>query len=247
MTLDGTQYTFNGHGEFILVQSLDGSLMIQARMMEPSASSDSNETLSGTGTVITAIVAKHNDSDTVQFEVVNDVLIALVNGDEVDFTEATEQQYKNLTVLDKGNRTLSATMANGVTITVRENINMLADVSVTLSDDYYGNTVGLLGQYNGKQEDDLISRYGNTTASNASTEEIHYQFGLTCKTIFVQLMYLHCYIGIVENPLDSLFIYDDTGSWNTFYRPDYKPIFEPQFNDTALEERAQEVMQYYGS
>ena len=60
-------------------------------------------------------------------------------------------------------------------------------------------------------------------------------------------MYLHCYIGIVENPLDSLFIYDDTGSWNTFYRPDYKPIFEPQFNDTALEERAQEVMQYYGS
>ena len=182
VSLDGTQYTFNGHGEFILVQSIDGSLMIQARMTEPLSISDSNETLIGSGTVITAIVAKHNESDTVQFEVANGQLIALVNGDEIDFSELAEQQFKNLTVLDKGNNTLSATLANGVTVTVTENINILSDVSVTLSDDYYGSTVGLLGQYNGKPEDDLLSRNGNTTLpSNASTEEIHYEFGLTCK------------------------------------------------------------------
>uniref|UniRef100_A0A1X7U110 Deleted in malignant brain tumors 1 protein n=1 Tax=Amphimedon queenslandica TaxID=400682 RepID=A0A1X7U110_AMPQE len=108
-----------------------------------------------------------------------------------------------------------------------KNINILSDVSVTLSDDYYGSTVGLLGQYNGKPEDDLLSRNENTTLpSNASTEEIHYEFGLT---------------WILENPLESLFTYDDTGSWNTFYKPDYKPIFQPQFNDSALEEKAQEI------
>ena len=182
VSLDGTQYTFNGHGEFILVQSIDGSLMIQARMTEPSSSSDSNETLASTGTVITAIVAKHDESDTVQFEVVNNQLIALVNGEEIDFTELTEQHFKNLTILDKGNRTLLATIASGTTITVTERINMLADVSVTLSDEYYGRTIGLLGQYNGKSEDDLLSRNSNTTTlTNATTEEIHYQFGLTCK------------------------------------------------------------------
>ena len=156
--------------------------MIQARMTEPQSTRDSNETLIGSGTVITAIVAKHNESDTVQFEVVNGQLITLVNGDEIDFTELAEQQFKNLTVLDKGNHTVSATLANGITITVTENINILSDVSVTLSNDYYGSTVGLLGQYNGKPEDDLLSKNGNTTLpSNASTEEIHYEFGLTCK------------------------------------------------------------------
>ena len=180
--MDGTQYTFNGHGEFILVQSLDGSLMVQARMTEPLSTSDSNETLIGSGTVITAIAAKHNESDTIQFEVVNYQLIVLVNGDEIDFSEIAEQYFKNLTVLDKGNDTISATIANGITITVTKNVNMLADVSVTLSDSYHGSTVGLLGLYNGKPEDDLLSRNGYTTLpSNANTEEIHYKFGLTCK------------------------------------------------------------------
>jgi deleted-in-malignant-brain-tumors protein 1 len=65
VSLDGHPYTFNGHGEFTLLQSIDGSVNVQVRMVEPEGT---NVTLAGVGTVITAIVAKHDDSDTVLFE-----------------------------------------------------------------------------------------------------------------------------------------------------------------------------------
>ena len=58
---------------------------------------------------------------------------------------------------------------------------------------------------------------------------------------------LHHFIthaGIIANPRNSLFIYDEFGSWSTFYRPEYKPMFEPQFNDSTLQEQAQEVHMY---
>ena len=186
VSLDGYKYTFNGHGEFILVQSLDKYLNIQVRMTEAAINNDdSNQTLAGTGTVVSAVVAKHNESDTVQFELVDDELVALVNGDIVDFTELSEQQFKNLTVSYIGNGTMTATLSTGVTVTVRESSDILSSLAVTLSDDYFQNTQGLLGQYNGDDEDDLLPRdayYNGTTISiNSTLEEIHYQFGLTCK------------------------------------------------------------------
>lgn len=183
VSLDGYQYTFNGHGEFTLVQSLDELLDIQVRMIElVFYDGQSNTTLAGTGTVITAIVAKYNDSDTIQFELTNDELVALVNGDIVNFTELSEQQFKNLTVSSDGNGTMSTTLATGVTMTVSESGNILSSLAVTLSDDYYENTQGLLGQYNGNEEDELLPRNSSTTISiNSTLEEIHYQFGLTCK------------------------------------------------------------------
>ena len=46
------------------------------------------------------------------------------------------------------------------------------------------------------------------------------------------------YIGIIDRPNDSIFIYGRSGSWNTFYKPDYTPLFEAKFNDLELEEEA---------
>ena len=183
VTLDGHKYTFNGHGEFVLVQSLDESLIIQVRMTEPrTAINQSNQTLAGSGTSISALVARHNESDTVQFELLDDKIAALVNGDEVDFSELSQQEFKNLTVINKDNRTLSAVLTTGVTITVKENNKIFSDVSITLSDNYYRNTHGLLGQYNGKKDDEFLPRNSTTSLPlNSTLEEIHNKFGLTCK------------------------------------------------------------------
>ena len=241
VTLDGHKYTFNGHGEFTLIQSLDKSLTIQVRMTEPLTNNASNQTLVGSGTVISAIVAKHIDSDTVQFGLTDDRLVAIVNGDEVDFSEISQLQFTNLTVTDKGNRTLSAVLAAGATITVQENNNFLSDLAVTLSDNYYRSTHGLLGNYNGKKEDDL--QPSNVSASlplNATLEEIHYRFGLTCKNILFYNIF-DTFTGIIDDPNLSLFTYDEKGSWGTFYKPEYKPRFKAEFSDTELEEKAIEV------
>ena len=153
-------------------------------MTEPTTNNASNQTLAGSGTVISAIVAKHINSDSVQFELIDDRLVAIVNGDKVDFSEIPQLQFSNLTVTDKGNRTLSAVLAAGVTITIRENNNILSDLAVTISDNYYHSIYGLLGNYNGDKEDDLQPSNGNASLPlNATLEEIHYQFGLTCKDI----------------------------------------------------------------
>lgn len=50
------------------------------------------------------------------------------------------------------------------------------------------------------------------------------------------------YPGIIDNPSDSLFTYGSSGSWNTFYKPTYVPIFEAEFSDPELEEQAIEVI-----
>ena len=182
VTLDGYKYTFNGHGEFILLQSLDETLTIQVRMIEP-ITTYSNQTVVGVGTVISAIVVKHVDSDAVQFEILNDKLVALVNGDEIDFTDIREQEFENLTIVNKENQTFSAILTNiGVTLTVKENNNFLSDIAITLSDIYYLKTQGLLGQYNGDMNDDLLPSNNNSALPlNSTLREIHYQFGLTCK------------------------------------------------------------------
>ena len=87
-------------------------------MIEPTTT-HFNQTVVGVGTVISAIIAKHVDSDAVQFEIINDKLVALVNGDEIDFTDIREQEFDNLTVVNKENGTLSAILTNiGVTLTV---------------------------------------------------------------------------------------------------------------------------------
>lgn len=46
------------------------------------------------------------------------------------------------------------------------------------------------------------------------------------------------YIGIIDRPIDSIFTYGRSGSWDTFYKPDYTPLFEAKFNDPELEEEA---------
>ena len=61
-------------------------------MTEPPTNNASNQTLAGSGTVISAIVAKHIDSDTVQFELIDDRLVA----NEVNFSEISELKFTNL-------------------------------------------------------------------------------------------------------------------------------------------------------
>ena len=48
--------------------------------------------------------------------------------------------------------------------------------------------------------------------------------------------------GIIDNPDDSLFTYNAFGRWKKFYKPEYRPLFEATFNDTALKEKATEVL-----
>ena len=116
VTLDGHQYTFNGNGEFTLIDTPDKSFALQARMV-PINSTAGN---SSQATVFKAIVARQNNSDTVQFEITEDGAIALVNGEQLDFSLIKEYEFNNVIVNDLGNNSFSATFYSGVYLEVKE-------------------------------------------------------------------------------------------------------------------------------
>ncbi len=95
MTLDGFKYTFNGKGEFILIETHDNSFTLQGRM-EQALDSNGNQ---APGTVFTAIVAQQKQSASVDRRVEYQVsrggdLDVLVDGVRVNFADSEEQDFE---------------------------------------------------------------------------------------------------------------------------------------------------------
>lgn len=183
VTLDGYQYTFNGKGEFVLVETLDGSFTLQGRMTEPLLTTGSelrNNTIRGTS--FEALAIKANLNPTVQLEVVDGELQVLVDGEKIDFSSVSEQRFSNVTIADIGNSTFSVRFTSGATVTASKFDNILTNIVVTLPEHFI--TRGLLGQFNGDPNDDLLPKETPLPLPvNTTNEDIHYNFGLTCEFI----------------------------------------------------------------
>ena len=182
VTFDGHQYTFNGKGEYWLIVTADDSFTLQGRMLPITTA----QNMPSQATVYKVIVAKQNDSDMVQFEIVEGCsFIALVNGQQVVFGLINQQEFKNVVVSYLGNNTLSASFSSGVYIEAKEEVGMISVVSVSLPDSYQDiGTQGLMGSFNQIVTDDLLPNSGDEPLSlNSSTRKVHEQFGITCKLI----------------------------------------------------------------
>ena len=179
VTLDGLKYTFNGKGEFVLIETADASFALQGRMVD-ATDQDGNP---APATVFSAIVARQSDSATVQFEISRRGLDALVDGERVEFEDLPVQTFNNVTVrVEEGrNDSLSASFSSGARVQVRVENGILSVLLVSLPDTFQGRTRGLMGNFNGDTSDDLQPRFGFPVAVNSSIEEIHFQFGVTCK------------------------------------------------------------------
>ena len=152
VTLDLYNYTFNGKGEFILIETDDSSFTVQGRMVEAIGGSNSEVS----ATVFSSIVAKQNISDTVQVELYNEQLIVLVNGKNTDFSELKEQRYNNVTIYDFGNQTFFVLFSRGESMKITNENRFLSNMVIRLPTSYKGKTRGLMGSYNGDKSDDLI-------------------------------------------------------------------------------------------
>ena len=177
VTLDGFKYTFNGLGEFVLIATPDNSFSLQGRMVQAIGSEGSPIS----ATVFSAIVGRELYSDTIQFQLGDNDVDVLMNGEMLDFNNLAVQQFNNVTVT-KGNRTASAIFASGVYIEVREANGILSTLLVSLSESYRSRTSGLMGNYNGAQSDDLQPHDLSMSISLSSNlQQIHFNFGVTCK------------------------------------------------------------------
>ena len=186
MTLDLHKYTFNGKGEFVLIETNDQSFTLQGRMIEV-------KTSLGTvadATVFSACVAKEKSSSTVQFEIetIDNItsVITLVDGERANFDELKIQDFENVIIFKSGNNTLSATFSSGAFLQVEEQNGFISVLIVSLPESYKSKTQGLMGPYNGNKTDDLTPRENGTILSlNSTIQEIHEKFGMTCKCMLV--------------------------------------------------------------
>ena len=179
-TLDGLKYTFNGRGEFVLLEHVDDIFVLQGRM----------ENIIGqmviSATVFSAIVGKQNDSDAVQFEINQQFngIDVIVDGQLINMEGLYEISFNNVTVFNFGNNSYAARFSTGCFIQVREENGFISVLTVALPDSFKGNTRGLMGNYNGDMTDDLMPRNSTDPLHhNASLHDIHYQFGITCEAI----------------------------------------------------------------
>jgi len=192
ITLDGFKYTFNGKGEFTLIEHKYGLFTLQARM-EAAKNSNGNEIQA---TVITAIAAKQNNSDKVQFELSRRGLDAVVNGKRVFFDDMQKQEFNNVIVSHLGGQMLSALFSSGAYVQAKEENGIISALLVSLSDTYNGTTSGLMGVFNNDISDDLMMRNSSENLPLNSTNEMIHEFGLHCKLLYI-VLYAIFYVATV--------------------------------------------------
>lgn len=189
VTFDGHPYTFNGRGEFVLVETTDESFSLQGRMLPITNARN----VTSRATVYKAVVGKQNDSDTVQFEIIDECgLVTLVNGEQVIFGLINQHEFGNLVVSYLGNNSFSASFSSGAYVELKEDLGFISVLSVSLPAAFEGNgTRGLMGSLNGNITDDLLPNSGHVPLPlNSSARDVHNNFGITCKhAIFVSNCY----------------------------------------------------------
>ena len=178
-TLDGSRYTFNGKGEFTILETNDVTFVVQGRL---------EQAVNGSGmpvqaTVFTAIVAKTDTSDVVQMEVdAAGGIEVRVNRELLDLSIVSNQQFVGVEVTQQVNNTYQALFEGDYFVEVRGENSILSLIKVALPTGAMGRTQGLLGNFNGDPSDDFIPRGASEPISATSTtEEVHNQFGITCE------------------------------------------------------------------
>ncbi|XP_077993986.1 uncharacterized protein LOC144447778 [Glandiceps talaboti] len=219
-TLDSATYTFNGLGEYILVDVNNDMFELQART---SRFVTSRGQLSN-ATIFTGFVARQNDSSTVQFTMNEDATDyeMLVDGlnfnksvlseDILSFDNITGVQfYIKIEVPSNLTRTV-AVFSSGIAVSICV-VEGILDAVFSAPVSLKNQTTGLLGVWNDDPTDDFLRRDGTyqqaTIPGQNLTEADYFEFGQTWK--------------LMSN--ESMFTYENGTSWNSYNNNDFVPIF----------------------
>ena len=89
-----------------------------------------------------------------------------------------------MTVKHLGDNSIEVLFDSGVYIVAKFENGFISFFQVILPDIYTGLVQGLLGNYNGDTEDDLLPRFGDTPLPvDSDAEDIHNNFGITCELL----------------------------------------------------------------
>ncbi|PFX16461.1 Sushi domain-containing protein 2, partial [Stylophora pistillata] len=223
-TLDDKNYTFNGVGEYTMVDGKDGKFKLQARtVLAPGNLS--------IATVFSAGAAQETGSSKVEVRIKSGGGVQMyINGalySGLDsLTSVSKDIGGNLRAAKKNPGCVEVTFKSGSGVEFCEAKGMMSFV-VTLGNEFLNNTKGLLGTYNNNPDDDFTLPNGNVLDPNSNSSTIHYDFGLNWQ--------------ITAN--ESLFTYGPNESVHTFANANFKPMFveEIKWADNATEQAAKKA------
>lgn len=209
-TLDGLSFTFNGHGEFILLMASD--VEVQGRFSP--FIKDGNKH----ATFISAIAGKQTDSDKVEIR-----LNSTKDGAEILRNETLQSSLDLTNDVDWNNVSVSKStdassvhtwkmiFSNGLTAGVQLK-NEMFQLVIESAAHYKNNFKGLLGNFNDNPADDFKAPNGSVTPST-STEADIYNYGKVWQ----------------NSAGNSLFTYDGAGDvndkWERHVDAAYTPVF----------------------
>ncbi|XP_031551134.1 mucin-like protein [Actinia tenebrosa] len=224
VTLDGKNYTFNGLGEYVMLDAKDGFFQVQARTRL--AKGD------GTATVFCAVVAQERNASKVQVNLEREGSFTLfVDGKTLDYNSLTNQSTRlngSVVVSRPKDNIFRATFPSGISVTVTE-VKGALSILLAMPKSFRNQTKGLLGTWNGNQTDDLTTPSGDVLPANASSRDIHFQFGQKWQI----------------DKTTSLFIYLPGEDSSTFSNTSFVPMFidELKFYNESLEKQARAACQ----
>ena len=215
-SLDGLQYTFNGVGEFTIVSSFLHNLTFQARMER------FDNTLAS---VYTAFAIQTHNSSKIQLQrnVLNQTLI-YIDDQSFKLTEGIILKRIANRVTLRIARDLSqinVQFDNGIALRIYLYLLSMSFL-LQLDDSYKDSVSGLLGNFNGLVDDDLMLPRGGSLPINSTLSKIHYRFGL------------HWMVSEYE----SLFSYQTPFGYNSYSQPSFQPTFlSPDIEQVTSEVR----------
>ncbi|XP_066276587.1 mucin-like protein isoform X1 [Branchiostoma lanceolatum] len=220
-TIDGKDYTFNGLGEYTLVNAVDGEFLVQGRTRK-AIGSDGLET---DATVLSAVAAKTSTSSFVQVNQEEGEFRLYVDDTFTpEFNDLAADQFLVFVdvMISKGtNGSVVAEFTSGARLEIFEKSGV-PSAMVHLPEDYMGQTKGLMGVWNGDVNDDFTRPDGTILSPNATDEEI-YAWGQLWEVTEAESI---CYYG------------DQTYADFHNQDPSYRPIFETTFDDPDFEQEA---------
>ncbi|KAJ8307100.1 hypothetical protein KUTeg_015184 [Tegillarca granosa] len=213
-TYDGLKYTYNGLGEYILLQIRNNSreiLNLQARTVQAKDSLGRPVK----ATVFSGFAAREINGGFFQVEINFNKTGLLIRANDMD---VTLDFYKSSSFeCDKNDLKLKRTGANDLTVIFPTEISFqislkveMLDIAITIPDVLMGRASfeGLMGNFNGDPAGDFQTPSGNSLFSNITDEAIH-KFSELWRT----------------NVQNSIFVYPSGSSNQEYQDPSFKPVY----------------------
>ncbi|XP_043926716.1 mucin-like protein [Protopterus annectens] len=218
-TLDNVAYTFNGLGEYILVNVKNSSELLFT-LQGRTARAGRNATSAATNFV--ALAAYLQNGIPIQWNLYKENSTTLiVNGTEITIS-AGNTTYIGKATVEKTENETKVDFDGGFSVSVSAALGALS-FKVLMNVQHQNNTEGLLGVFNGDPTDDFLTANGTHLpydGKNLPNEsQIYYEFGETWRT--------------TQN--NSVFTYNSSNgeSWYTYNNQSFVPKFYEDLKRTS--------------